>query len=179
MSIDIASHLDFIKNLKPVLDFTETNPPSAKLLCVACKDSFSNPWDLMVHAQAAHMVNIYELGDSSDEDKASSMSSDSLADPSVTESSSSKRLTNGSDKSAETNGVHPEEARDHHVKDKSPEENKVSDREISACKQINRDRKILKCLFTGSGTSSYLRSHAPGNTEQPFFFFWDWNRCCC
>lgn len=115
------------------------------------------------------MVNIYELGDSSDEDKASSMSSDSLADPSVTESSSSKRLTNGSDKSAETNGVHPEEARDHHVKDKSPEENKVSDREISACKQINRDRKILKCLFTG-GTSSYLRSHAPGNTEQPFFF---------
>lgn len=22
-----------------------------------------NPWDLMVHAQAAHMINIYELGD--------------------------------------------------------------------------------------------------------------------
>lgn len=106
---------------------TKTNPPSAKLLCVACKDSFSNPWDLMVHAQAAHMVNIYELGDSSDEDKASSMSSDSLADPCATESSSSKRLTNGSDKSAETNGVHPEEARDHHVKDKSPEENKNID----------------------------------------------------
>uniref|UniRef100_A0A182FDU2 Uncharacterized protein n=1 Tax=Anopheles albimanus TaxID=7167 RepID=A0A182FDU2_ANOAL len=37
--------------------------PSAKLVCVACKDSFSNPWDLMVHAQAAHMVNIYELGE--------------------------------------------------------------------------------------------------------------------
>ncbi|KXJ78095.1 hypothetical protein RP20_CCG005611, partial [Aedes albopictus] len=105
---------------------TKTNPPSAKLLCVACKDSFSNPWDLMVHAQAAHMVNIYELGDSSDEDKASSMSSDSLADPCATESSSSKRLTNGSDKSAETNGVHAEEARGHHVKDKSPEENKIS-----------------------------------------------------
>ena len=33
-------------------------------MCVACKDSFSNPWDLMVHAQAAHMVNIYELGES-------------------------------------------------------------------------------------------------------------------
>lgn len=35
---------------------------SAKLLCAVCKDAFANPWDLMVHAQAAHMVNIYELG---------------------------------------------------------------------------------------------------------------------
>ncbi|XP_061395688.1 transcription factor mef2A [Musca vetustissima] len=34
----------------------------AKLLCAVCKDAFTNPWDLMVHAQAAHMVNIYELG---------------------------------------------------------------------------------------------------------------------
>ncbi|XP_066149274.1 heterogeneous nuclear ribonucleoprotein C-like 1 isoform X2 [Euwallacea fornicatus] len=35
---------------------------SAALLCVQCKDAFQNAWDLMVHAQAAHMVNIYELG---------------------------------------------------------------------------------------------------------------------
>jgi hypothetical protein len=35
---------------------------------VVCKDSFSNPWDLMVHAQAAHMVNIYEIGESDEED---------------------------------------------------------------------------------------------------------------
>lgn len=35
---------------------------SASLLCVQCKDSFQNAWDLMVHAQAAHMINIYELG---------------------------------------------------------------------------------------------------------------------
>ncbi|KAL3275157.1 hypothetical protein HHI36_019926 [Cryptolaemus montrouzieri] len=35
---------------------------SAYLLCVQCKDSFQNAWDLMVHAQAAHMLNIYELG---------------------------------------------------------------------------------------------------------------------
>ncbi|XP_049819467.1 heterogeneous nuclear ribonucleoprotein C isoform X2 [Aethina tumida] len=35
---------------------------SASLLCVQCKDSFQNAWDLMVHAQAAHMLNIYELG---------------------------------------------------------------------------------------------------------------------
>ncbi|XP_063235738.1 uncharacterized protein LOC134538386 isoform X2 [Bacillus rossius redtenbacheri] len=35
---------------------------SAMLLCVACKDCFRSPWDLMVHVQAAHMMNIYELG---------------------------------------------------------------------------------------------------------------------
>lgn len=45
--------------------------PSSKLLCVVCKDSFSNPWDLMVHAQAAHMVNIYEIGESDEEDDSS------------------------------------------------------------------------------------------------------------
>lgn len=36
--------------------------PSAKLLCAVCKEIFTNPWDLMVHAQAAHTFNIYELG---------------------------------------------------------------------------------------------------------------------
>ncbi|XP_050302117.1 heterogeneous nuclear ribonucleoprotein C-like 2 [Anthonomus grandis grandis] len=35
---------------------------STSLLCVQCKDAFQNAWDLMVHVQAAHMVNIYELG---------------------------------------------------------------------------------------------------------------------
>ncbi|XP_059477455.1 uncharacterized protein LOC132197883 [Neocloeon triangulifer] len=34
----------------------------ACLLCVQCKDAFHSPWDLMVHVQAAHMLNIYELG---------------------------------------------------------------------------------------------------------------------
>nr|XP_018906872.1 PREDICTED: uncharacterized protein LOC109036906 isoform X2 [Bemisia tabaci] len=34
----------------------------ASLLCVQCKDSFQCAWDLMVHVQAAHMLNIYELG---------------------------------------------------------------------------------------------------------------------
>ena len=47
---------------------TESMYPSSKLLCVVCKDSFMNPWDLMVHAQAAHMVNIYEIGESDEED---------------------------------------------------------------------------------------------------------------
>lgn len=35
---------------------------AACLLCVQCKDAFHSPWDLMVHVQAAHMLNIYELG---------------------------------------------------------------------------------------------------------------------
>lgn len=42
---------------------TESPSSSSRLVCVACKDAFSNPWDLMVHVQAAHMVNIYEIGD--------------------------------------------------------------------------------------------------------------------
>ena len=50
---------------KICLLFTESSPDensSASLLCVQCKDAFNNAWDLMVHAQAAHMLNIYELG---------------------------------------------------------------------------------------------------------------------
>lgn len=43
--------------------------PTSKLLCVVCKDSFVNPWDLMVHAQTAHMVNIYEIGESDDDEE--------------------------------------------------------------------------------------------------------------
>ncbi|XP_071050595.1 heterogeneous nuclear ribonucleoprotein C [Onthophagus taurus] len=41
---------------------TPDDNSSASLLCVQCKDAFQNAWDLMVHAQAAHMLNIYELG---------------------------------------------------------------------------------------------------------------------
>ncbi|KAL1501716.1 hypothetical protein ABEB36_006996 [Hypothenemus hampei] len=47
-----------ISKTKSTLDEHTT----AALLCVQCKDAFQNAWDLMVHAQAAHMVNIYELG---------------------------------------------------------------------------------------------------------------------
>ncbi|KAG5677257.1 hypothetical protein PVAND_007029 [Polypedilum vanderplanki] len=50
--------------------------PSSKLLCVVCKDSFIHPWDLMVHAQAAHMVNIYEIGESDEEDDSANNNSD-------------------------------------------------------------------------------------------------------
>lgn len=43
--------------------FSVENPltSAAKLLCAICKECFSNPWDLMVHVQAAHMINIYDL----------------------------------------------------------------------------------------------------------------------
>ena len=50
--------------------------PTTKLLCVVCKDSFNNPWDLMVHAQAAHMVNIYEIGESDDDEESVGKSSE-------------------------------------------------------------------------------------------------------
>lgn len=54
-----------------LLVYAENLYPSSKLLCVVCKDSFSNPWDLMVHAQAGHMLNIYEIGESDEEDDSS------------------------------------------------------------------------------------------------------------
>lgn len=41
-----------------------TATASARLLCVVCKSVFQSPWDLMVHVQASHMINIYELGTS-------------------------------------------------------------------------------------------------------------------
>ncbi|TDG52928.1 hypothetical protein AWZ03_000471 [Drosophila navojoa] len=55
--------LRFTCKCQDVAFAAKTPPTGAKLLCAVCKDAFANPWDLMVHAQAAHMVNIYELGD--------------------------------------------------------------------------------------------------------------------
>ena len=39
-------------------------PRQKYLHCVSCNSPFSNAWDLMVHVQAAHMMNIYQLADS-------------------------------------------------------------------------------------------------------------------
>lgn len=50
--------LNGVKTKSPGEDFSS----SVMLLCVLCKDSFQSAWDLMVHVQAAHMMNIYELG---------------------------------------------------------------------------------------------------------------------
>ncbi|GAB0100360.1 uncharacterized protein DMENIID0001_163910 [Sergentomyia squamirostris] len=38
-----------------------TNAHLTKLICIVCKETFTNPWDLMVHAQSSHSINIYEL----------------------------------------------------------------------------------------------------------------------
>ena len=39
-------------------------PPRPKWLhCNNCKLPFGNAWDLMVHVQTAHMMNIYQLAD--------------------------------------------------------------------------------------------------------------------
>ena len=76
---------------------SEVTFPSSKLLCVMCKVSFSNPWDLMVHAQAAHMVNIYEIGDS-DEDEDSSCNKSEKSDKSDESSKSDNFQPNKSPK---------------------------------------------------------------------------------
>lgn len=41
------------------------------LLCNTCSEAFETPWDLMVHAQAAHSMHIYEYknDDGDDESK--------------------------------------------------------------------------------------------------------------
>lgn len=55
--MDLWSKLNFVSGING-----ETEESNAALICVQCKDNFQSAWDLMVHAQAAHMVNIYELG---------------------------------------------------------------------------------------------------------------------
>lgn len=37
------------------------NEGCVSLMCVQCKESFDSAWDLMVHAQTAHMMNVYQL----------------------------------------------------------------------------------------------------------------------
>lgn len=71
---------------------------------MACKDSFSNPWDLMQHAQAAHMVNIYEIGESDEEDDSSTNSKSNKLDKTNGESHNN---TNGS--SCNGTAMHPNE----------------------------------------------------------------------
>ncbi|ODM93824.1 hypothetical protein Ocin01_12861, partial [Orchesella cincta] len=44
-----------------LLNGSKISEEPAALLCSQCKDSFSSAWDLMVHVQAAHMLNIYQL----------------------------------------------------------------------------------------------------------------------
>ncbi|GLV45582.1 uncharacterized protein CBL_02602 [Carabus blaptoides fortunei] len=52
----------YSENCKAPSDSADDQHSFAALLCVQCKDSFHNAWDLLAHAQTAHMLNIYELG---------------------------------------------------------------------------------------------------------------------
>ena len=51
-------------NTKDVSAQKQPKPRQKFLHCVSCNSPFSNAWDLMVHVQAAHMMNIYQLADS-------------------------------------------------------------------------------------------------------------------
>ncbi|XP_055687589.1 uncharacterized protein LOC129792514 [Lutzomyia longipalpis] len=81
------------------------NPlPAARLLCVVCKDPFSNPWDLMVHAQTAHMINIYELGHDPGSSTASAIESSDAA-ATKDDSSSTKDSTEMPEETASQGGA--------------------------------------------------------------------------
>lgn len=62
-------------------------------MCAVCKDAFTNPWDLMVHAQAAHMVNIYELGSEPNNNSSSTANNNTNTNTGTTGNSSSSSLT--------------------------------------------------------------------------------------
>ncbi|XP_042237566.1 uncharacterized protein LOC121876501 isoform X1 [Homarus americanus] len=72
---------------------------SALLLCALCKENFASAWDLMVHAQAAHMVNIYQLGS---KDALQDSATCSTAEDSTAGSTPGSDL--GGDMSTESNG---------------------------------------------------------------------------
>lgn len=62
----------------PLILFISETPGEepASLLCSQCKDSFDSAWDLMVHVQAAHMLNIYQLGTETNNKDQSEVSKD-------------------------------------------------------------------------------------------------------
>lgn len=69
-----------------ICHISEASVPSAKLVCVVCKDGFTSCWDLMVHAQAAHMINIYEIGDKNSESPKSTATAVAATDSTTTTS---------------------------------------------------------------------------------------------
>ncbi len=52
-------------NLFPSFSDNKTSKRPKWLHCNSCKSPFGNAWDLMVHVQTAHMMNIYQLADTS------------------------------------------------------------------------------------------------------------------
>jgi hypothetical protein len=37
--------------------------PNTGLFCSSCQEQFSNPWDLVLHVQESHGIQIFEEGD--------------------------------------------------------------------------------------------------------------------
>ncbi|XP_059614542.1 uncharacterized protein LOC132260448 isoform X2 [Phlebotomus argentipes] len=59
-----------------------TNAHLTKLICIVCKETFTNPWDLMVHAQSSHSINIYELDEENPQKSDFERERSSTGDPS-------------------------------------------------------------------------------------------------
>ena len=56
------------KAIAAITDTSGSEPPPSSgkrvcLRCSQCKETFSGAWDLMFHAQNAHCINIYTLGE--------------------------------------------------------------------------------------------------------------------
>jgi len=103
---------------------------SASLMCALCKEGFASAWDLMVHAQAAHMVNIYQLGskDASQESAGCSTAGESTAGS-----------TAGSDIGTEMAESHDGEAAntDDAASDIMPKENGLNGDDIDGSDMMN------------------------------------------
>ena len=61
ISIPLAG--DSSKPRDGTADKQTTHSNQKWLHCITCKSPFASAWDLMVHVQTAHMLNIYLLAD--------------------------------------------------------------------------------------------------------------------
>ncbi|XP_076057204.1 uncharacterized protein LOC143034740 [Oratosquilla oratoria] len=93
------------------------NKESASLLCALCKETFASAFDLMVHAQAAHMVNIYQLGS---KDSTASSAAESTAGSDVGGDVGGDASTDGGDSNSQV-------GEDASARTDTPKENGVSD----------------------------------------------------
>ena len=61
ISVQASAEPDSITSIAGKVDIS--------LLCNACSAAFETPWDLMVHAQSAHAMHIYEYTNDDDDDE--------------------------------------------------------------------------------------------------------------
>ncbi|XP_014206298.1 uncharacterized protein LOC106637852 [Copidosoma floridanum] len=108
--------------------FNGTTPSTTEnsrvsLLCVFCKDPFPSAWELMVHAQAAHMINIYEISKISETNHSSRSPSQNNKEPSL-----SFRMQDQDNKGVDELTEEDEDL-DRHVLLSSPDSGKSTDNE--------------------------------------------------